>query len=170
MTIIRTEKPTDIPQVRIVNELAFGRPAEADLVDRLRSVCPDALSLVAEEDAVVMGHILFTPAVIESAGRRVIGMGLAPLAVHPDHQRQGVGSALARRGLALLREQGCPFVIVLGHPTYYPRFGFERASLHGLACQWEVPDEVFMVLIWDAPALAGVSGVAEYMAEFNAAM
>lgn len=170
MAMIRIERVADMPQVRIVNELAFGRPEEADLVDRLRAACPDALSLVAEEDAVVVGHVLFTPAIIESAGRRVVGMGLAPLAVRPDHQRQGVGSALARRGLAMLREQGCPFVIVLGHSAYYPRFGFERASLHGLACQWEVPDEAFMVLIWDAPALAGLSGVAEYRAEFDAAM
>ena len=170
MTAIRIERPEDMPQVRIVNELAFGQPTEADLVDRLRSVCPDALSLVAVEDGVIVGHVLFTPAIID-AGRRIGGMGLAPLAVRPDHQRQGVGSALARRGLAILHAQGCPFVIVLGHPTYYPRFGFERASLHGLTCQWEgVPDEAFMVLIWDAPPLAGLSGVAAYRAEFNAAM
>jgi putative acetyltransferase len=167
MVAIRIERAADIPQVRIVNELAFGRPVEADLVDRLRLACPDAPSLVAE-DGILVGHILFTPATIESAGRRVAGMALATLAVLPDHQRQGIGLALVRRGLALLREQGCPFVIVIGHPEYYPRFGFERASLHGLACQWEgVPDEAFMVLILDAGALAGVSGVAEYPAEFS---
>lgn len=170
MFAIRIEGPEDIPQVHIVNELAFERPAEANVVDRLRQACTDALSLVAEEDSVIVGHILFTPAVIESAGRRVVGMGLAPLAVLPDHQRQGIGSALTRRGLELLREQGCPFVIVLGHPTYYPRFGFERASLHGIACQWDAPDEAFMALIWDAPALAGLSGVAAYRAEFDDAM
>jgi putative acetyltransferase len=170
MTTIRAEEPADIPQVRIVNELAFEQPTEADVVDRLRHACADALSLVAEEDGLITGHILFTPAVVGSAGRRVVGMGLAPLAVLPDHQGKGIGSALVRRGLEILRERNCPFIIVLGHPTYYPRFGFERASLHGLACQWEVPDEAFMVLILDADALAGVSGVAEYRAEFDEAL
>ena len=160
MTTIRDELPADIPQVRLVNELAFGQPAEADVVDRLRAACADALSLVAVEDKAVVGHILFTPAIIESAGRRVVGMGLAPLAVLPDHQRRGVGSALVRHGLAILRQRGCPFVLVLGHPEYHPRFGFERAPLHGLACLWEVPDEAFMVLILDAGAPASVSGVA----------
>jgi len=170
MATIRNELPADIPQVRRVNELAFGQPAEADIVDRLRQTCPDALSLVAEEDGAVVGHILFTRAIIEGSGRQVAGMGLAPLAVLPAHQGQGVGSALVRRGLAILREQDCPFIIVLGHAAYYPRFGFERASLNGLACQWQVPDEAFMILILDADALAGVSGVARYRVEFDAAM
>jgi putative acetyltransferase len=172
MVIIRTEQTTDIPQVRIVNELAFGRAAEAGVVDRLRHAvaCADALSLVAEEGGAVVGRILFTPALIEGAGRRVVGMGLAPLAVLPDHQGQGIGSTLVRHGLKIPGERYCPFIIVLGHPAYYSRFGFERASQHGLACQWEVPDEAFMVLILDAAALAGVSGEARYRAEFDEAM
>jgi putative acetyltransferase len=169
MTIIRSEHPSDAPQIRLVNELAFSQTAEANVIDRLRQTCPDSLSLVAEEGAVV-GHILFTPATIEFEGREITGMGLGPLAVHPDYQRLGIGSQLVRRGLEILRHQGCPFVIVLGHPTYYPRFGFERASLHGLTCQWPVPDEAFMVLILNPAALAGVSGVAEYRSEFNEAM
>ena len=115
-----------------------------------------------------MGHILFTPVVVESAGRRVLGMGLAPMAVLPDRQRQGIGSQLVRRGLDILRERGCPFVVVVGHPEYYPRFGFEPASMHGLASQWEgVPDAAFMVLVLDVHAMAGVSGVAKYREEFN---
>jgi putative acetyltransferase len=165
---IRSERPGDASCVRIVNELAFGQPTEADIVDRLRESCPDFVSLVAEDEAVV-GHILFTPAVIESLGRLVVGMGLAPLAVTPDRQRQGIGSALVRRGLEILRERGCPFVIVLGHPEYYPRFGFEPASAHGLACQWAgVPDEAFMVL--DPKALEGLFGVARYRDEFDEGM
>jgi putative acetyltransferase len=164
---IRPERPEDAARVRHVNELAFGQPAEADLVERLRQTCTDSLSLVAEDGAVV-GHILFTPVVVESAGRRVLGMGLGPLAVLPDRQRQGIGSQLVRRGLDLLRERGCPFVVVVGHPEYYPRFGFERASKHGLASQWDgVPDAAFMVLVLDAHAMAGVSGVAKYREEFN---
>jgi putative acetyltransferase len=167
MITIRPERPEDASQVRQVNELAFGQPTEANLVERLRQACTDSLSLVAEEDAVV-GHILFTPVVVEGAGRRVLGMGLAPMAVLPDRQRQGIGSQLVRRGLDILRERGCPFVVVVGHPEYYPRFGFEPASLHGLACQWEgVPDAASMVLFLDANALEGVSGVARYRDEFN---
>jgi putative acetyltransferase len=167
MLTIRPERPEDASQVRHINELAFGQPTEANLVERLRQACTDSLSLVAEEDAVV-GHILFTPVVVESAGRRVLGMGLAPMAVLPDRQRQGIGSQLVRRGLDILRERGCPFVVVVGHPEYYPRFGFEPASMHGLASQWEgVPDAAFMVLVLDVHAMAGVSGVARYRDEFN---
>ena len=167
MTAIRPERPEDTPSVRSLNELAFGQPTEANLVERLQQVCTTSLSLVAEAGAVV-GHILFTPVVVESAGRQIIGMGLAPMAVLPDRQRQGIGSALVRRGLEILRERGCPFVVVVGHPEYYPRFGFERASLHGLASQWEgVPDDAFMVSILDVDAMAGVSGVAKYRDEFN---
>ena len=167
MTTIRPENVGDTSRVRLVDELAFGRPAEADLVERLRRACPDALSLVAEEGGVV-GHVLFTPVTAGGAGRRVLGMGLAPLAVLPDRQRRGIGSQLVRRGLDVLRERGCPFVVVLGHPEYYPRFGFVPASARGLASQWEgVPDTAFMVLVLDEHAMAGVSGVAAYRDEFN---
>jgi len=164
---VRPERTEDASRVRFVNELAFGQPAEADLVERLRQARTHSLSLVAEDDTVV-GHILFTPVVIESAGRRVVGMGLAPMAVVPDRQRQGIGSHMVRRGLDILREGGCPFVVVVGHPDYYPRFGFEPASRHGLVSQWEgVPDAAFMVVVLDADAMAGVSGVATYREEFN---
>jgi putative acetyltransferase len=168
MITIRSERPEDITQVRRVNERAFGQPGEADLVDRLRQACTDQLSLVAEDDESVVGHILFTPVRVESAGRGVLGMGLAPMAVLPDRQRRGIGSQLVTRGLDILRQRGCPFVVVIGHPEYYPRFGFEPASLHGLASQWaDVPDAAFMVLILDVRAMAGVSGVARYRDEFN---
>ena len=170
MAAIRAERPQDVSGVRAVNERAFGQLTEADIVDKLRQLCEDFLSLVATDDGVV-GHILFTPAVLEGSGRRITGMGLAPMAVLPDRQRHGIGSALVRQGLKILRQRGCPFVVVLGHPGYYPRFGFERASAHGLSCQWEaVPDEAFMVLILDAAATEGLSGVVEYRDEFNEAM
>ena len=170
MTTIRVEEAKDVSQVRTLNERAFDQPAEADVVDKLRDACADYLALVADDDGIV-GQIVFTPAVVEAPERRIVGMGLAPLAVVPDRQRQGISSALTRRGLEILRERDCPFVIVLGHPDYYPRFGFERASAHGLTCQWEgIPDEAFMVLILDADAMKGVSGVAAYRDEFNEAM
>lgn len=170
MTTIRVEEVRDTPQVRVVNELAFEQPAEANVVDKLREVCDDYLALVADDDGIV-GQIVFTPAVVEGTERSVVGMGLAPLAVMPDRQRQGIGSALTERGLEILRERGCPFVVVLGHPEYYPRFGFERASAYGLTCQWEgVPDEAFMVIVFDKGALEGVSGVAKCRDEFDEAM
>jgi putative acetyltransferase len=164
---IRPERPEDAAAVRHVNERAFQGRAEADLVDSLRRSCPDSLSLVAEDD-IVVGHILFTPVVVEGADRRVVGMGLAPMAVLPDRQRRGIGSQLVRRGLDMLRERGCPFVVVVGHPEYYPRFGFEPASNHGLGTQWEgIPDAAFMVVMLDPTAMAGLSGVARYREEFN---
>jgi putative acetyltransferase len=164
---IRTERPEDAPRIRLVHELAFGRPAEADLVDLLRRACPEALSLVAE-DGVVVGHILFTPVRVESAGRSVAGMGLAPMAVLPDRQRQGIGWALVLRGLEILRARRCPFTVVLGHPEYYPRFGFARASAHGLSSPWEgVPDEAFLALALDTGVMEGVSGVVRYRDEFD---
>jgi putative acetyltransferase len=164
---IRAARREDASPVRTVNELAFGRPAEADLVESLSRACTDSLSLVAE-DAAVVGHILFTPVAVESAGQRVLGMGLAPVAVLPDRQRRGIGSQLVRRGLNILRDRGCPFVVVVGHPEYYPRFGFEPASTRGLVSQWDgVRDEAFMVLVLDVRAMAGVSGVAMYRDEFN---
>ncbi len=169
--IIRAERPDDVAPIRCVNELAFGRQEEAAVVDRLREADMPYVSLVAEDGGVIVGHILFTPATVEHEERRVVGMGLAPLAVVPERQRQGIGSLLVRRGLDLLRADGCPFAIVLGHPEYYPRLGFERASAHGLACQWkDVPDEAFMVLVFDQDALHGVAGVARYRDEFDAAV
>jgi putative acetyltransferase len=168
-TIIRLERSEDSAQVRRVNELAFGQLAEADLVDRLRQACADSLSLVAEdEDEGVVGHIMFTPVAVDGAGQRIVGMGLAPMAVVPDRQREGIGSQLVTRGLDLLRDRRCPFVVVVGHPEYYPRFGFEPASRHGLASQWGgIPDPAFLAVILDPAAMAGVSGVARYRDEFS---
>jgi putative acetyltransferase len=167
MTMIRAERPEDAAAIRRVNELAFGQPAEADLVERLRHACDAGLSLVADDDGIV-GHILFTPVTVEGTAGGVVGMGLAPMAVLPDSQRRGVGSELVRRGLDILRERGCSFVVVVGHPEYYPRFGFEPASKHRLVSQWDgVPDPAFMVLVLNADRMAGVSGVAKYRDEFN---
>lgn len=164
---IRFERPEDAAAVRRVNQRAFDQPTEANLVDRLRQECDEALSLVADDDGIV-GHILFTPVVVESAGRQIVGMGLAPMAVMPERQRQGLGSGLVRRGLEILRERSCPFVVVVGHPEYYPRFGFQPGSAHGLRCQWDgVPDDAFMALILDDEQMQGVSGVARYRREFD---
>jgi putative acetyltransferase len=171
MITIRIENQEDIFQVRTLNEQAFEQPGEANIVDTLRQTCPEYLSLVAEDGTIIVGHILFTPVVIEDSGRKVQGMGLAPMAVSPDRQRQGIGSLLVRGGLRILRDQGCPFVIVLGHPGYYPRFGFEPASRNNVQSQLDgVPDEAFMIVVFDRDALHNVGGVARYRDEFNEAM
>ncbi len=171
MISICEEEPEDVPAVRKINELAFGQPQEAGIVDALRGSGDEFLSFVAECDGEVVGHILFTPVAIETARGAVRGMGLAPMAVLPERQRQGIGSALVRHGLAALRDRSCPFVIVLGHAEYYPRFGFEPAAGYGIGSQWEgVPDEAFMILVMDQGAMDGVSGIARYRDEFDEAM
>lgn len=168
---MRPEQPDDIAEVRAINETAFGGPAEAAIVDSLRKACPDAISLVAVEDNRVLGHIIFSPVVVSSGSEATQGMGLGPMAVLPERQRQGIGSLLVQAGIEALRERNCPFIIVLGHPDYYPRFGFVPASRHRLSCQWDgVPDEAFMILILDEAAMAGVSGTVRYRDEFDQAM
>jgi len=171
MVTVRKEKPEDIKQIYSVNEQAFGVSTEAEIVDALRENCPGTLSLLAEDDGEIIGHIFFSPAEIEWMGKVIRGMGLAPMAVRPDRQRQGIGSQLVKAGLEILEEQGCPYVIVLGHPGFYPKFGFEPASKYGLTCQWEgVPDEAFMVIVMEPSSLLGVKGVAKYRDEFDEAM
>ncbi len=168
---IREERSTDAPAVREINELAFGQPEEANIVEEIRANCPEARSLVAVAEGAIVGHILFSPATIETDRGPVEGMGLAPMAVRPGRQRQGIGSSLVRRGLDLLRERSCPFVIVLGHPEFYPRFGFERACQYDLQSQWEgVPDEAFLVRFFDESLKPHVGGIARYRDEFDQAM
>lgn len=167
--VVREEEPGDVDAVRRLNEDAFGQPDEARLVDSLREHCDELLSLVAvegDDGGDVVGHILFSPAVIGD----VRGMGLAPMAVSPNRQRRGIGSELVRAGLAKLEARGCPFVIVLGHPEYYPRFGFERAITRGIRCEWDVPDEAFRILVLDETAMDGVTGLARYRPEFSEAV
>jgi putative acetyltransferase len=171
MVEIRREKPKDIKQIYSVNEQAFKDSAEARIVDDLRENCPGTLSLVAEDEGEIVGHIFFSPTSIEWSGTLIKGMGLAPMAVRPDRQRQGIGSHLVRAGLEILEEKGCAYIIVLGHPEFYTRFGFKPASKYNLTCQWEgIPDEAFMIVVNDPPSLLGVKGVARYRDEFDEAM
>jgi putative acetyltransferase len=167
---IRLERPDDHGDVRALNRRAFKGGVEAGLVDALRGV-PGALSLVAEEDGRVVGHILYTPVTIEGGGRTVAGAALAPMAVLPKWQRRGIGSRLVREGLEILRGRGCPFVIVLGHPEYYPRFGFEAAAKHGIRCTWEgIPPEALMIAVSVPGVLPPGGGLARYRPEFDAAV
>ncbi|MGD0917923.1 MAG: N-acetyltransferase [Thermodesulfobacteriota bacterium] len=169
--IIRQEKPEDVIDISALNELAFGQPQEAKIIDKLRNNCGNLLLLVAIENGKIVGHILFIPAEIEGPRGVIKGMGLAPMAVLPEMQRQGIGTQLVKKGIEELRRFQCPFIIVLGHPEYYPRFGFERALLYGVKSQWEgIPDDVFMILWLDTSKAGQVSGLAKYREEFNEAV
>lgn len=163
---VRAERPEDIPAIRRVNEEAFGQPLEARLVEQLRANGGITLSLVAVVDDRIVGHLLFSPVKVSSGHDEVMGVGLGPVAVLPEYQRQGIGTKLINEGIGGMREAGSPFIVVLGHAEYYPRFGFVPASRYGVRCQWEVPDDVFMLLPLDSALLPGVAGMAVYRDEF----
>jgi putative acetyltransferase len=169
MISIRAERPRDHTAVYEVNKLAFGQPAEAELVEGLRrstAFIPE-LSLVACDGERVVGHILFTRITIESPGRSTPALALAPMAVLPTHQRRGIGSMLVREGLDHCRRLGHGIVVLLGHAEYYPRFGFTLARPLGIVAPFPVPDEAFMVLELTPGALEGVDGTVRYPAEFD---
>ena len=158
---IRSQTDADDSAVWQVNEAAFPTPVEAGLVERLRAEADPVVSLVAEDDDGLVGHILFSPVSL-SADADFPAMGLAPMAVLPNRQRQGIGAALIREGLDACRKLGCRAVFVLGHPDYYPRFGFVAASRFGIECRFEVPDEAFMALELEPDALKGLAGKMRY--------
>ncbi len=164
--LIRTKEDGDRIGVYALHAAAFETPAEAELVDALRERAHPVLSLVAEVKGKLVGHILFSPVTLPEHPDRQI-MGLAPMAVAPGHQRRGIGSALVREGLARCRRLGFGAVVVLGHPAYYPRFGFQPASRFGLGCPYDVPDDVFMALELRPGYLHGVSGTIAYHAAFD---
>ncbi len=164
--LIRPETTVDHEAIRQVNRLAFGQCAEARLVDALREGGYVRLSLVAERDGQIVGHILFCDLTILTEVGTVPALALAPLAVLPPFQRQGIGSALVTRSLEVCRDQGHRIVIVLGHPDYYPRFGFT----HELAARLESPysdKPSFMAMELVPGALAGVAGQVQYPPPFS---
>lgn len=165
---IRLETSWDQPEVRRLVTAAFGRRAEADLVDKLRETdgFVPQLSLVADQSGVVVGHIMFTHITLE-ADPPVQVLALAPVSVYPAFQNRGVGSALIRRGLAIADERGEPLVVVLGHPEYYPRFGFVRASTLGIVSPWpDIPDDAFMVKTLSSYT-ESMKGKVQYPPEFD---
>ena len=164
---IRLETQADIPAVRRVNLAAFGQPEEATLVDRIRARRAETLSLVADLAGEVVGHIFFSPMTIAGPDRTIPAVGLGPMAVLPERQRQGIGSALVEHGLAALKEAGHRIVIVLGHRDFYPRFGFRPAREHGIRWEQEVDPVYFMALELAPGALAAAPGVASYLPEFS---
>jgi putative acetyltransferase len=164
--IVREERPEDIEAIRGVNEKAFGQPQESHIVDALRSNGGVLFSLVATVNGLVVGHIMYSPVSVGTEGGEVFGAGLGPMAVLPEYQRQGIGGNLIETGNQKLRDAGCPFIVVLGHPEYYPRFGFKPAGGYRIKCQWDVPDNVFMVLVLYRSKMTGVSGLVKYRQEF----
>jgi len=169
MTVIRSERREDSEAIHEVNRLAFGQEDEALLVRRIRNssyFIPD-LSLVASQKGQIVGHILFSMISIEGQHGKKCVLSLAPMAVHPEFQNQGIGSKLVREGLKRCRNLGHKIVIVIGHPDYYPRFGFVPAREKGLEAPFPVPDEAFMVLELAPKALAGIKGTATYPPEFE---
>jgi putative acetyltransferase len=164
--LIRPEQPKDLADVHAVNASAFETPAEANLVDALRQQAEPFISLVAEDNGAIVGHIAFSP--VSLSGHPALRlMGLAPMAVAPEHQRKGIGSALVRAGLEQCKERGFGAVVVLGHPNYYPRFGFLPSVRFGITSEYEVPAEVFMVVELEPGYLGGTSGTIKYHAAFS---
>ena len=166
-TIIRPETDEDIPAIYQVNKLAFKRENEAQLVNRLREEDAIILSLVAELDGQIIGHILFSPVTITDGEFQWQAIGLGPMAVLPEFQNQRIGSALIRSGLDELKKLGHDIVIVLGHPEYYPRFGFKPSKPFGIQWEINVPDKVFMVAELSEGALNGRKGIVRYHSAFK---
>jgi putative acetyltransferase len=161
---IRDEHTGDEAAIREVHGRAFGGDEECRIVDALRASGGTLVSLVAALNGRVVGHILYSPVRV---GAGAMGAALGPMAIVPEHQRQGIGTRLVEVGIERLRTAGCPFIVVVGHVDYYPRFGFRPAAAHGITCEWDVPVDVFMILILDPVRLAGISGLARYRPEFS---
>jgi len=160
--------PQDTTAITRINDEAFAGSSEGRLVETLRRNGKITLSLVALLNEQLVGHILFSPMqIISPAGETYEVIGLGPVAVLPEKQQQGIGSALCQKGLAICREAGHGAVLVLGHPTYYPRFGFQAAALLQISCAYDVPADAFMALELQEGALDGVTGVAHYQPEFD---
>jgi putative acetyltransferase len=164
---IRPEHPDERAEVFRINSAAFPDSQEAFLVDRLRSAIADLISLVAEVEEEIVGHILFTPVTIHQGTQKRSALGLGPMAVLPRYQRQGIGSKLVVAGLEACAAHGEQVVVVVGHPEFYPKFGFLPARPKGLRYKDERYDPYFFVAELQEGALEGIAGTVEYHSEFD---
>jgi putative acetyltransferase len=164
---VRRERSGDEPGIARVNDEAFGQADESRIIAAVRQNGHAAISLVAVSEEAIVGHILFTRVTLEPDEATFRGLGLGPMAVVPTLQRRGIGSELVTAGLAECAKAGCDVVVVVGHPEFYPRFGFRRGSAYDLRSEFDVPDEVFMVAELRPGALAGRRGVVRYLSEFG---
>ena len=162
---VRLEGHTDVDAIRTVNREAFGGEAEVELVDALRANGDAAVSLVAETDTGLVGHILFSRLPVHAPGTEVAAVALAPMSVLPEWQRRGVGSALVRTGLDRCRNAGFEAVVVLGHPAYYPRFGFSTDLAEQLQAPFSGPAFMALELV---PGALRDGGVVRYPDAFFA--
>ena len=166
MIEIRKEQEAEYQEIRQVIVAAFGGDIEANLVELLRDRNKAPVALVAVSDNKIVGHIMFSPVTITLAPKAFRAVGLAPLSILPEFQRQGIGSMLAREGLKKCAAAGFEMAVVLGSHHYYPRFGFSRASLYGLGNEYDT-DQHFMVIELKNGALDKVSGIVRYSSEFK---
>lgn len=164
---IRRAEAADLPAIRKIHDAAFGGPGEGKLVADLMTEGLDAISLVAESDGDLTGHVLFSPLLVEIDGQPIRALALAPLGISPAYQSQGIGMALTRAGLDLARERGWVAVIVLGHPTYYSRFGFRPDLTAGFRAPFQ--GAAFMGLELQTQALSGRKGRIIYPVSFGIA-
>ncbi len=164
--LVRTETLADHDAIRMVNRLAFGQDAEANLVEDLRDGGYARLSMVADESGRIVGHVLFSELAIQTATGYVSSLSLAPIAVIPECQRMGIGSTLIREGLRVCREQGHKSVVVLGHQAFYPRFGFDAQLAEGLSCSFYAGPSL-MALELVPGALDGIVGELKYSPPFQ---
>lgn len=163
--LIREEQESDRAAVFAINAAAFSTDAEARLVDALRARAHPTVSLVAEDEGIIVGHIMFSPVTLREHPDRFL-MGLAPMAVLPERQHCGIGSALVRAGLERCAALDAGAVVVLGHPDYYPKFGFVPSVGFGVVSTYDVPPEVFMALELTPGSLDG-GGTVAYHAAFD---
>jgi putative acetyltransferase len=164
---IREERPDDVEEIWQVNSEAFETSAEANLVNSLRDSGCTFVSLVAEIEGKIVGHILFTPVKLSGNGNTLKLMGLAPMSVLKPFQNKGIGSELVKAGLELLKSQGYDAVVVLGHPEYYPRFNFVPSITYDIKSEYDVPDDVFMILELAPGSLDNHKGIVKYHQAFN---
>jgi len=164
---IRPETKEDCSAIRQINRKAFHSDAEANLVDALRKSSVEIISLVAECSGMITGHILFSEVKLEDRSPDIRLCGLAPMAVLPEYQCQGIGSQLVIEGMKTCRQAGYSAVVVLGHPQFYPRFGFEPSVNFKIKSVFDVPDEVFMIKELCKDALTNCSGTIKYHAAFK---
>jgi putative acetyltransferase len=170
LPIVRTENVSDHTAIHHVETAAFDRPDEADLVDRLREANALLLSLVAEQAGEIVGHVAFSPVKVTADDETYTAVGLGPVAVLPSMQKQGIGGMLIREGLKQLREAGHELVFLIGHPAYYPRFGFRPAVQLGFGSDYITegePNDHFMVIALVDGAFDDRAGQVRYHPDFE---